>query len=149
MCLSNGWVPVTHPSMHTIYSNKTHQAEDSEFQRSSLCHVGKGEVLLNDLTWIHRKGRSGRWGRCTCWVWSRNHLHINSGRLLQRGTWHSFKQHKNVHCKVQDKITLPCSLGARTSVDCTWEKIQVMYLLRVNLSVAGFEFQVRISYGAT
>lgn len=41
------------------------------------------EYCSAGLTWIHRMGRSGRWDRCTCWVWSRNHLHMNSGRSEQ------------------------------------------------------------------
>lgn len=69
----------------TIY-NRTHQADNSAHQRR-LC------VVLNDLIWIHRTLRSGHSGRCTCWVWSRSHLHMCCGRLLQRGTEHSFKQH--------------------------------------------------------
>lgn len=73
----------------------------------------KGEVLFNDLTWIHRMRRSGRWDRCTCWAWSRNHLHMNFGKLLQRGKRNSVKQQKKVLRQVEDK-TVHCSrYGAR------------------------------------
>lgn len=113
------------PTIHLcMLHNRIHKTDDNRLQRSSL--PGKGEVLLNNLTWIHRMGQSGRWDRCTCWVWSRNHLHMNSGKSLQRGTWHLVKQHKNVHYKVQDEIRIQRSLyGARICLDCAWEKIHV------------------------
>lgn len=59
-------------------------------------------LLLTDLTWIRRTGRSGRWGRCTCWAWSRNRLHTNSGRSLRRRKGRRVKQQKNTRCQVED-----------------------------------------------
>lgn len=92
--LSTSWFPTC------TLDNKTHEADNSSFSFRRVDYVSwcKGEVL-NDLTSIHRMGQSGHWDRCTCWAWNRIHLHMNSGRLLQRRTRHTVKQHKKSNAR--------------------------------------------------
>lgn len=95
-------------------------------------------VLLTDLTWIRRTERSGRWDKCTCWAWSRNRLHMNSDRSLQRRKGRRVKQHKNTRCQVEDGPVLTLW---RRDLASAREKIHVTCLLLVSLSAPGFEFQ--------
>lgn len=88
-------------------------------------------ALLTDLTWIRRTGRSGRWDRCTCWAWSRNRLHMNSDRSLQRRKGRRVKQARNTRCQVEDGPVL--TLWRRDLASAP-EKIHVTCLLPVSLS---------------